>query len=234
MQKYSRASVKSDSEIPESLTESRSHQNDSDICDYEQSQHSRRSDEAKCSGDVPIKQYCFNNNKRSSHRRSYRGILKFQIEDDGRRMSMKKSTTVTFENSRMSRTSIKSKTKGSQYQNNRVTSLCRETKTAQTLSIVMGGFIACWLPFFISYLITPFVSESYLNQIPMSFLTWLGWFNSAINPFIYAFYSPDFRLAFWRLTFKCCFENNRRNNFAMHGKWNVFKLTKNLLSNFKA
>jgi len=29
-----------------------------------------------------------------------------------------------------------------------------------------------------------------------------GWINSAINPFIYAFYSADFRVAFWRLTCK--------------------------------
>lgn len=34
-----------------------------------------------------------------------------------------------------------------------------------------------------------------------------GWFNSAINPFIYAFYSADFRMAFWRLTFRKCSRN---------------------------
>lgn len=31
-----------------------------------------------------------------------------------------------------------------------------------------------------------------------------GWLNSAINPFIYASYSPDFRTAFWRLTLRRC------------------------------
>ncbi|XP_064211225.1 LOW QUALITY PROTEIN: octopamine receptor 1 [Tribolium castaneum] len=84
----------------------------------------------------------------------------------------------------------------------RVSSFRRETKTAQTLSIVMGGFIACWLPFFIFYLLTPFIPSNQVNSLIMSYLTWLGWFNSAINPFIYAFYSPDFRIAFWRLTVK--------------------------------
>ncbi|CAG4973702.1 unnamed protein product [Colias eurytheme] len=92
-------------------------------------------------------------------------------------------------------------------ENNRVSSLRRETKTAQTLSLVVGGFVACWLPFFLYYLLTPFIPNGYVNPVLMYVLTWLGWFNSAINPFIYAFYSPDFRLAFWRLTIKKCKRN---------------------------
>lgn len=90
------------------------------------------------------------------------------------------------------------------HENNRVSSLRRETKTAQTLSVVVGGFIACWLPFFLYYLMTPFIPSNYVYPVLMCVLTWLGWFNSAINPFIYAFYAPDFRLAFWRLTIKKC------------------------------
>jgi hypothetical protein len=92
-------------------------------------------------------------------------------------------------------------------ENNRVSSLRRETKTAQTLSLVVGGFVACWLPFFLYYLLTPFIPSNYVNPVLMYILTWLGWFNSAINPFIYAFYSPDFRMAFWRLTIKKCKRN---------------------------
>lgn len=104
-------------------------------------------------------------------------------------------------------------------QSNRVsTSLRRETKTAQTLSIVVGGFIGCWLPFFIYYLITPFLPRKQVDSVLMTFLVWLGWINSAINPFIYAFYSPDFRLAFWRLTFKHCTNSQHRTNFAFQNK----------------
>lgn len=97
-----------------------------------------------------------------------------------------------------------------EHENNRVSSLRRETKTAQTLSLVVGGFVACWLPFFLYYLLTPFIPSSYVNPVLMYILTWLGWFNSAINPFIYAFYSPDFRLAFWRLTIRKCMRNKRK------------------------
>ncbi|XP_023718903.1 probable G-protein coupled receptor No18 isoform X2 [Cryptotermes secundus] len=97
----------------------------------------------------------------------------------------------------------------------RVSSFRRESKTAQTLSIVVGGFVACWLPFFIIYLLTPFVQ---IPPILMSFLTWLGWINSAINPFIYAFYSPDFRIAFWRLTFRHCSTPRSPPDFSLRHK----------------
>ncbi|KAJ8917777.1 hypothetical protein NQ315_010683 [Exocentrus adspersus] len=99
----------------------------------------------------------------------------------------------------------------------RVSSFRRETKTAQTLSIVMGGFIACWLPFFIFYVLTPFIKINEVNLLIMHYFTWLGWINSAINPFIYAFYSPDFRIAFWRLTVKH-FSRSRRADFASQHK----------------
>ncbi|GJQ83869.1 hypothetical protein Trydic_g6747 [Trypoxylus dichotomus] len=99
----------------------------------------------------------------------------------------------------------------------RVSSFRRETKTAQTLSIVVGGFVACWLPFFIYYLLTPILPTNKATKTIMAYLTWLGWINSAINPFIYAFYSPDFRIAFWRLTIKH-FSKTRRADIAFQHK----------------
>lgn len=96
----------------------------------------------------------------------------------------------------------------------RISTSKRESKAAKTLSTVVGGFIACWLPFFVYYLLIPFLPRAQHSDIGMTVLTWLGWVNSAINPFIYAFYNSDFRLAFWRLTFrKFCKGSPDRNRW---------------------
>ena len=52
-------------------------------------------------------------------------------------------------------------------------------------------------------------------------LTWLGYFNSAINPAIYAFYSKQFRAAFIRLTIGKFYANNdAKQAFASHYFYN--------------
>eukprot|EP00918_Siedleckia_nematoides_P006798 GHVU01014802.1.p1 GENE.GHVU01014802.1~~GHVU01014802.1.p1 ORF type:complete len:505 (+),score=7.19 GHVU01014802.1:889-2403(+) len=82
--------------------------------------------------------------------------------------------------------------------------LLKERKTAKTLSIVVGGFVICWLPFFLMYIIEPFCKSCSISPIMASIFTWLGYFNSVINPFIYAFYNRDFRHTFWSLTLGQC------------------------------
>ncbi|XP_061490335.1 D(1) dopamine receptor-like [Rhineura floridana] len=84
-------------------------------------------------------------------------------------------------------------------------SLCKETKVLQTLSIIVGVFVCCWLPFFILNCLLPFceprpssrISEQApcISQTTFSVFMWLGWANSSVNPVIYAF-NADFRQAF--------------------------------------
>uniref|UniRef100_A0A182K9K1 G-protein coupled receptors family 1 profile domain-containing protein n=1 Tax=Anopheles christyi TaxID=43041 RepID=A0A182K9K1_9DIPT len=77
-----------------------------------------------------------------------------------------------------------------------------ETKAAKTLGIIVGGFIFCWLPFFTMYLTRAFCAEC-INSLLFSVLFWLGYCNSAVNPFIYALFSKDFRQAFKRIILRC-------------------------------
>ncbi|XP_066569705.1 trace amine-associated receptor 4-like [Amia ocellicauda] len=68
----------------------------------------------------------------------------------------------------------------------------RERKAAKTLSIVMGVFLFCWLPFFIATLIDPFINFS-TPPILFDALVWFGYFNSTCNPIIYGLFYPWFQ-----------------------------------------
>lgn len=79
----------------------------------------------------------------------------------------------------------------------------KETKVLKTLSIIMGVFVFCWLPFFVLNCIVPFCDHGLHKQgeLPcvsdavFNVFVWFGWANSSINPIIYAF-NADFRRAF--------------------------------------
>uniref|UniRef100_A0AAY5K9I2 Dopamine D1 receptor n=1 Tax=Esox lucius TaxID=8010 RepID=A0AAY5K9I2_ESOLU len=80
----------------------------------------------------------------------------------------------------------------------------RERKVLKTLTLIMGVFVCCWLPFFILNCIVPFCepppsggAEGFTCISPTTFnvFVWFGWANSSLNPIIYAF-NPDFRKAF--------------------------------------
>ncbi|XP_054263141.1 octopamine receptor beta-3R-like [Macrosteles quadrilineatus] len=84
-----------------------------------------------------------------------------------------------------------------------------EHKAARTLGIIMGAFMLCWLPFFLWYVITTLCGDAcYCPDIVVTVLFWIGYFNSALNPLIYAYFNRDFREAFKdtiECVFPCCF-----------------------------
>ncbi|XP_060107006.1 D(1) dopamine receptor-like [Heteronotia binoei] len=79
----------------------------------------------------------------------------------------------------------------------------KETKVLKTLSVIMGVFVFCWLPFFILNCVAPFCEPNHhtLGKFPcvsetiFNIFVWFGWANSSLNPIIYAF-NADFRKAF--------------------------------------
>ncbi|XP_054984785.1 D(1A) dopamine receptor [Sorex araneus] len=76
----------------------------------------------------------------------------------------------------------------------------RETKVLKTLSVIMGVFVCCWLPFFVLNCMVPFCGSGEtqpfcIDSITFDVFVWFGWANSSLNPIIYAF-NADFRKAF--------------------------------------
>ncbi|XP_065155743.1 octopamine receptor beta-2R [Atheta coriaria] len=80
----------------------------------------------------------------------------------------------------------------------------REHKAARTLGIIMGTFILCWLPFFLWYISTSLCSSCYCPDIVVTIVFWIGYFNSTLNPLIYAYFNREFREAF-KNTLQCAF-----------------------------
>ncbi|VCW67969.1 unnamed protein product [Gulo gulo] len=87
------------------------------------------------------------------------------------------------------------------------TSIKKETKVLKTLSVIMGVFVCCWLPFFVLNCMVPFCSGRpegpragfpCVSETTFDVFVWFGWANSSLNPVIYAF-NADFRKVFAQL-----------------------------------
>lgn len=78
----------------------------------------------------------------------------------------------------------------------------KEKRATLILGLIMGSFIACWLPFFFLYILTPACQKCKIPQSAFAVAFWLGYMNSALNPAIYTIFNKDFRRAFRRILFK--------------------------------
>jgi hypothetical protein len=85
-----------------------------------------------------------------------------------------------------------------------------EARITKTLAVIIFLFVLCWCPFFTAYIIRS-QDETQISPVLMDVFIWLGYFNSALNPILYAILNNNFRTAFKDiLSCACCIK--RRSN----------------------
>uniref|UniRef100_A0A8C5GT93 5-hydroxytryptamine receptor 5A-like n=1 Tax=Gouania willdenowi TaxID=441366 RepID=A0A8C5GT93_GOUWI len=70
----------------------------------------------------------------------------------------------------------------------------KEKKAALMVGILIGVFVLCWIPFFITELIVPLCSCD-IPPILKSIFLWLGYSNSFFNPLIYTAFNKNYNNA---------------------------------------
>uniref|UniRef100_UPI00358DF5C5 beta-1 adrenergic receptor-like n=1 Tax=Myxine glutinosa TaxID=7769 RepID=UPI00358DF5C5 len=74
-----------------------------------------------------------------------------------------------------------------------------EHRALKALSLIIGIFAICWIPFFVSFPILAYCQLCVPNYL-FVFFTWLGYINSSFNPFLYS-RNPEFMAAYKRIVF---------------------------------
>ena len=77
----------------------------------------------------------------------------------------------------------------------------KEKKIFVTLSYIIFSYLLCWVPFHIVFDISA-INPDLVPPNIYTFAFWLTYFNSTLNPFLYAFSSAEFRSAFKKVL-KC-------------------------------
>ncbi|KAK3735084.1 hypothetical protein QZH41_002084 [Actinostola sp. cb2023] len=81
----------------------------------------------------------------------------------------------------------------------RLKQFSKNTKAARTISVIVGAFLVCWIPFTTISVSFNICQEPCYTLIPvkvLDILLWLGYVNSAINPILFSYQNMQFRKSF--------------------------------------
>lgn len=73
--------------------------------------------------------------------------------------------------------------------------ITREKKIFVTLTYILCGYLACWLPFHVVFDVIA-IDPTCVPGSVLKLTYWLAYMNSTINPILYNYSNPDFRRAF--------------------------------------
>jgi len=77
-------------------------------------------------------------------------------------------------------------------------SLSSDVKAAKQLGVIMGAFCICFLPYFVCFVVVAFCHQCVDDRL-MTTVTWIGYINSTLNPFLYPLCNRQFRITFRRM-----------------------------------
>lgn len=97
-----------------------------------------------------------------------------------------------------------------------------DTKATVTLASVVLAFTICWIPYFVLFTAKPFLQGPVNYHLDL-FALWLGYVNSGVNPFLYAFYNSAFREGFKQVLCHRCSKKRNRMSFSYSSEVPSFK-----------
>ncbi|TSK45812.1 Histamine H1 receptor [Bagarius yarrelli] len=71
----------------------------------------------------------------------------------------------------------------------------KERKAVRQLGFIIGAFMVCWIPYFITFMVMALCNTCVHHDLHM-FTIWLGYINSTLNPFIYPLCNENFKRVF--------------------------------------